>query len=685
MDYEIAAQFLSVLDPLCDLHRFVAIHDQDGAAHGVPMFGRLADMWPHICELNATGYGIFVNVNRMRDAGGKTSDVARVRAVWRDNDAGSVKPLPIEPHIVVQSSPGRSHEYWLADVGADDHARILRGIVQNLDGDRNALGLARVLRLPGTLHMKRAPHLVTAQFGLGAIAVGAYSAPELEAAFGPLPTMAPSLDAPMPTDRPSDDTIRAALACIPADDRETWRNVGMALHDAYGGGDDGLAMFDAWSQTSVKYGGVEKAWASFRRGGGITLGTLFKTARDYGFAGETTDSATGIDAVPSAGALAFGSHVFRARDNRDVLYTPHKWVAESYALRKTLSLIVAQPGVGKSTLALQLAVCVALGDGSRYGLDVKEKCRVLIISAEDAREFVEPRVAGVIEHMRGHAWDDAALDAARDDVHIYAEPFLAVARSGKGLSKTQIVEELKGYIDAHNIGLFILDPLVETHEANENDNAEVRFVSAVFRAVAVATGAAGLIVHHGRKVSTADSVAGDLSVARGGGSLGGAVRAAVTLTTMTSKEATELGVAEADRRSYFRADGAKNSHGRVIGAAWYRKESVALTGGLETPVCVPVDLTPVKTHDAQRQLLAVVDLIPETAENAIAVNALVKTWLNDARGRHLTVRKARDTILAALADEQLAADTHTVYLRRSDAGAGGRVWRERIQLTAAVA
>src|SRR5262249_32270456 len=59
--------------------------------------------------------------------------------------------------------------------------------------------------------------------------------------------------------------LRAALAFIPADDRDTWRDMGAALH-SLGWGDKGFTIWDDWSRTCAeKYNEVDqqKTWESF--------------------------------------------------------------------------------------------------------------------------------------------------------------------------------------------------------------------------------------------------------------------------------------------------------------------------------------------------------------------------------------------------------------------------------------
>lgn len=74
----------------------------------------------------------------------------------------------------------------------------------------------------------------------------------------------------------------AALSCLPADQRDVWVRIGMALKD--GLGEDGFALFDRWSQTADAYDAkaVRAVWKSIRSGG-IRFGTLFYEAKQRGF------------------------------------------------------------------------------------------------------------------------------------------------------------------------------------------------------------------------------------------------------------------------------------------------------------------------------------------------------------------------------------------------------------------
>jgi hypothetical protein len=95
--------------------------------------------------------------------------------------------------------------------------------------------------------------------------------------------------------------VRSALAAIPADDREIWLRIGMALHWTTRGA-PARALWDEWSKTSSKYDPVEqdRAWESFGRpdydGPVATLGTLFHLAKKHGWEQPPPDEIADLNA-----------------------------------------------------------------------------------------------------------------------------------------------------------------------------------------------------------------------------------------------------------------------------------------------------------------------------------------------------------------------------------------------------
>lgn len=88
-----------------------------------------------------------------------------------------------------------------------------------------------------------------------------------------------------PTISISREELEMALANINADDYDTWVKVGMALHHQYSGDEEGLALWDQWSQNSPKYDAqeVKFKWKGFNALGGsgapVTVATIMRMGR----------------------------------------------------------------------------------------------------------------------------------------------------------------------------------------------------------------------------------------------------------------------------------------------------------------------------------------------------------------------------------------------------------------------
>jgi putative DNA primase/helicase len=86
--------------------------------------------------------------------------------------------------------------------------------------------------------------------------------------------------------------LRSALAVIPADERETWLNIGLALH-SLNWGQKGFEIWSDWSQTVPEKHDAddqERTWESFDcpyEGDKITIGTLYYVARQLGWVDDT--------------------------------------------------------------------------------------------------------------------------------------------------------------------------------------------------------------------------------------------------------------------------------------------------------------------------------------------------------------------------------------------------------------
>ncbi len=135
------------------------------------LHGRLSKYAGELKRLNQGGAGIFVMVNAgdgIVHEGEKscrtTKSVTRVRANFVDLDGSPLEPVlegPVAPSVIVSSSPGRWHAYWLVD-GEDleQFTPTQVQLIERFKADLSVKDLPRIMRAPGFLHQKDAPYLV---------------------------------------------------------------------------------------------------------------------------------------------------------------------------------------------------------------------------------------------------------------------------------------------------------------------------------------------------------------------------------------------------------------------------------------------------------------------------------------------------------------------------------------------
>jgi putative DNA primase/helicase len=160
-----ATQFV---DRLCGSHASAfATFDDKGENKTPPqrLNGSLEECLPELITLNEHGAGIFVTVNQTDGVGHKTENITGVRAVFVDLDGSPLAPVEawsIVPHMVIETSHGRWHAYWMIEgLPLERFTEVQKALVNLFDGDPAVCDLARVMRVPGFNHHKHDPYMVT--------------------------------------------------------------------------------------------------------------------------------------------------------------------------------------------------------------------------------------------------------------------------------------------------------------------------------------------------------------------------------------------------------------------------------------------------------------------------------------------------------------------------------------------
>ena len=233
---------------------------------------------------------------------------------------------------------------------------------------------------------------------------------------------------------------------------------------------------------------------------------------------------------------------------RDAQTIPKRdWIFGNIALRRQLTVLIAPGGTGKSTFTIGMGLAKAAGMDF-MGMPSRGAGRVAIYNNEDALEEIERREAAMRQHYKLDKNDISDQDGTRlfygtGDQHM----FRVLKKIKEGTFKEEedvqlAIEEIK----RNKIDMFIIDPLAETHNVNENDNAEMGLVGAIYRKIAQQADCSAFIIHHTRKRDKAasDGHSGNMDSLRGASSIASLARIVVTLDTMSKSTAKKYLIKE---------------------------------------------------------------------------------------------------------------------------------------------
>ncbi|MDX8494626.1 AAA family ATPase [Mesorhizobium sp. VK22B] len=251
------------------------------------------------------------------------------------------------------------------------------------------------------------------------------------------------------------------------------------------------------------------------------------------------------------------------------------WLTEGLLMDGQVSMLTGRGGEGKSLLALQFGIMAATGAKFAWW-SPRSARRVLMLNAEDNIDEQQRRLAAACEVM-----GIQANTVAEQLLTIKAERFVLVHRDpdDNKIKTAPLYGQLLALIRERQIGLLIVDPLIETHvNLDENSNVDMKELVLHLRALARLMNIPVLLVHHSRKGATG----GDQDGARGGSALVNACRIVITLERMTDTEHGKIHPPQ-DKEHYVRVTGAKSNYAGRIGDRWLKIEQVELPNGDQSP------------------------------------------------------------------------------------------------------
>lgn len=251
---------------------------------------------------------------------------------------------------------------------------------------------------------------------------------------------------------------------------------------------------------------------------------------------------------------------------------PRPWLYGRYLLRGFITVLVAPGGIGKSQVAMGMAI--ALGcNRELLGHHIFHPVNSWVLNLEDPLDELDRRIFAMMLHHKIARED---LDG-RLYLHSGRERALCLAQldpDGATIiypDKDALIAEAR----AGDVGLIVVDPYIRSHSLDENSNTQQAAAAAAWAEVAEALRAAVLLVHHTRKGAVLD-----IDAARGAKALTDHARVGLIVSAMSAEEAEELGVASDERWRYLRLDDAKaNLAPKAVKADWFRMASVQLGNG----------------------------------------------------------------------------------------------------------
>lgn len=243
-------------------------------------------------------------------------------------------------------------------------------------------------------------------------------------------------------------------------------------------------------------------------------------------------------------------------------------------LAGTVGALVAPGSTGKSMLALQLACAVSAKSANTTGIEINKTGPVLYIGLEDPKSEIWRRL-----HSMGAVFDaDARAEIAQ---HLAIDSRVGIPTD---VFDPEFFEDLLE--DARGKRLVIVDTLSRCHSLNENDNGEMSSLIVRLEALAKASGAGVLFLHHISKAAGLAGQGGMQQAARGASALIDNARWCGNLVGMSEDEANKMTdsagkvIGELRRGFFVRYSIGKQNYGKVESSQWYERG----IGGILNPI-----------------------------------------------------------------------------------------------------
>lgn len=184
-----------------------------------------------------------------------------------------------------------------------------------------------------------------------------------------------------------------------------------------------------------------------------------------------------------------------------VLHKPISWILPGIIPEGGCGLIVAAPKVGKTRIAIEIALGLASGN-KPLGISTQKPQPVGFFSLEDGEYlFAERLVSGMKGPREKYHWDGYITKETRGLVWNPPQPLPMLTHfSPVDLSTPEDQQRLYETINKYGLRLVIIDTLsMSIGKTKVTDNSEMYEVLKPLKLIAQATGCAVMLIHHTRK------------------------------------------------------------------------------------------------------------------------------------------------------------------------------------------
>lgn len=318
--------------------------------------------------------------------------------------------------------------------------------------------------------------------------------------------------------------IESALTVLSPDNYDDWVKVGMGIHSEC----PGMAGFSIWQKWSILNDAAEKydegdsitTWQSFGQRGGLTIGTLFKMAKDAGWKPVDPSRANGQVVEKHTALVSVNADAWMAIDP-----DPVDAVVSNLFDTGDKICIIGPSKSFKTFIVLQLALSIAAGRDFLVWKIPKAR-RVLMVQLEVKETHFHGRVRKV--------WAAMGITSLDGRFEIANGRGMDVVVSGIATKAVEV-----------NAEVVIIDPIYKLLKGDENSARDWKPLLAEFDQLAE-TGVAVVYVHHDAKGAAGDRQAQDRGA--GSGILARDYDCALTITPHATGGA--LKVIEAIKRNY---------------------------------------------------------------------------------------------------------------------------------------